>query len=1000
MQIDEEMQDLRSKSDAMDRQEKEAQAKYFEAWKKADELGEVVGKLSGKRIEQNARQENVEKLRRNLKEFTQSDQELQDMLEQYETRVDTLQQSADEEKVQYGKLQKELNQIRESLSAREREMGSFESQEATHNRRVAEREQLIKETARDHSIRGFDLELGDQQIQVFMDKMSKMAKDRNALFDKTRRETQQELQQAQAVLNDINGQKSALNQRKENARSNIANYDRKMGTAQADMNRIEVDEGMKANLESAIKDVRSRLQQAKSKYEAMDWEKTVEQTERALQSLDSDNQRLNSELVEGTNRASETARIDYLRTQVTERQRSLQTMTDAHGDNIKAVVGDSWTVQSLDDDYQSALSRSSANVTQAERQRDGVSRELEQLNFKLKTVRTSLKDKREERRQAGQTVRDALSQGEDFQAGDDDPSTFPDRLAELEKEGEIVQSDAAKQQAQKEYYMDCMDTLKKLNKCRLCTRGFHDDRAGYDNLVRIIERVLSRSENRNPEDEAVETELKLARAAQPSYDVWQRLTERELPVLEEEDAKLASRHETLVADMERQDQLVSERQDEKRDMERLSKNVQNIVKYHNEMISLARQIDELVAKQPDASNLRGLEQIRDELTTNNEQARSARTTLAKLTGERDQARGSMNTMELELRDAQARFDRAVSELKEKMSLEKQITDIKAAVSEQRDSMRSADEELHKLGPKLAKAQTKYEDIDRRGNEKNRQLQEETTRLNRSLGDLQMSNKYIDDYINSGGPQQVPRARSAIQQLKQQVSGLERQMVDITKEVKQIESQLYNVEETKRSICDNQDYRRDKRAVEEVAAEIAELESHDVEAEHNEWKRQAAHWQNVKHRLGAEQGAIVGELKSKDKAFLKLSDDWNVEYKDADYKYKEAHIKVETTKAAVEDLGRYAGALDKAIMKYHTLKMEEINRIIDELWRRTYQGTDVDTILIRSDNEAAKGNKSYNYRVCMVKQDAEMDMRGRCSACLLYTSPSPRDGLLSRMPSSA
>lgn len=67
------------------------------------------------------------------------------------------------------------------------------------------------------------------------------------------------------------------------------------------------------------------------------------------------------------------------------------------------------------------------------------------------------------------------------------------------------------------------------------------------------------------------------------------------------------------------------------------------------------------------------------------------------------------------------------------------------------------------------------------------------------------------------------------------------------------------------------------------------------------------------------------------------------------------------------------------MQYHSLKMEEINRIAEELWKRTYQGTDVDTILIRSDNETARGNRSYNYRVCMVKQDAEMDMRGRCSA---------------------
>ena len=67
------------------------------------------------------------------------------------------------------------------------------------------------------------------------------------------------------------------------------------------------------------------------------------------------------------------------------------------------------------------------------------------------------------------------------------------------------------------------------------------------------------------------------------------------------------------------------------------------------------------------------------------------------------------------------------------------------------------------------------------------------------------------------------------------------------------------------------------------------------------------------------------------------------------------------------------------MKFHSIKMEEINRIIEELWRKTYQGTDVDSILIRSDDASAKGNRSYNYRVCMVKSDVEMDMRGRCSA---------------------
>ena len=35
--------------------------------------------------------------------------------------------------------------------------------------------------------------------------------------------------------------------------------------------------------------------------------------------------------------------------------------------------------------------------------------------------------------------------------------------------------------------------------------------------------------------------------------------------------------------------------------------------------------------------------------------------------------------------------------------------------------------------------------------------------------------------------------------------------------------------------------------------------------------------------------------------------------------------------------KYAKALETAIMKFHSLKMDEINKIIRELWVNTYQG---------------------------------------------------------------
>lgn len=72
------------------------------------------------------------------------------------------------------------------------------------------------------------------------------------------------------------------------------------------------------------------------------------------------------------------------------------------------------------------------------------------------------------------------------------------------------------------------------------------------------------------------------------------------------------------------------------------------------------------------------------------------------------------------------------------------------------------------------------------------------------------------------------------------------------------------------------------------------------------------------------------------------------------------------------------------MKYHSLKMEEVNDTMRHLWNKTYQGTgelssgrraarsrltclfhhrtDIDGIKICSDSEGGATKRSYNYRV--------------------------------------
>ena len=973
-ELDQEMEVLRAQAHEMGDRIKHASAKSEDAWKHAAKFEKTVAELEGKRIEERAKRDSVNRLQRNLKQLDHADEELQKMLEQYEERVQTLQETRQTQTRNYNELTQATETTRKQLGVKQKETGTYEAQKEQFERQVEHRESLIKETAHRHNIRGFDLDVTESQIREFMDRISKMARDQNATLERARRETQEELQKAQATLSRHNEQKSALNQSKESAKAQTTANDRKISNLQMELDKIEIDEGGKAVLESSIEDVEQRLKKGKEDFSKAAWDDQIGTTDSKLRSLDESKEKLDAELIQGTKQAGESARLDYLRKELKDRQKSLDTMVSAHGERITEVVGPNWQPSLLEQEFQDVVQQKSADSKDVEAQRDGTSKELEQVDFRLTGARNDLKRKSEEKRSSEKNVRDAIGE---------EPSGYLEYVDQVQNERDILRKDVDGYSHMKDYYEKVLSYQEQHNECRLCSRKFTGTSKTSD-VEKFRQNVRARMSDAalgriKEELDTSENDLKIARDAYSSYQIWKRLSESEVPNLDSEVQQLNLRRNGLVRKIEEQDQIVSDRQEAKRQVESLSRTVQNIVKYSADITHFESQITELAAKQKDSGLSRGLEQIRDEIAQVNEQARTAKSTLVKLASDKDRGRSQITSLEIEARDIRARISDAVYQLKEKNSLNRQIDDLRTINGEHRDSRGHADKQLQELAPLIEQAQAKYDDISHRGDERERMLRQEASRLSDSVNQLRTANSEIEQYIGRGGQQQLSRANREMESISEELSRLDQEQREITVQVKKIDDQLRNTDDTKREINDNLVFRQDNRALESLCVQIEELESTNAAADKKRYEREGSEWQMERNRLAAEQASIIGQLKSKDDQLQQLLKDWETDYKDAGYKYKEAHIKVETTKAAVEDLARYASALDKAITKYHSLKMEEINRIIEELWRRTYQGTDVDTILIRSENETAKSNKNTNYRVCMVKQDAEMDMRGRCSA---------------------
>jgi DNA repair protein RAD50 len=247
------------------------------------------------------------------------------------------------------------------------------------------------------------------------------------------------------------------------------------------------------------------------------------------------------------------------------------------------------------------------------------------------------------------------------------------------------------------------------------------------------------------------------------------------------------------------------------------------------------------------------------------------------------------------------------------------------------------------------------------------------------GQFDAIQRRIQSFLQGGFQDQLMRIQTNMADKQESIRQLETSLTEAEERVR-----LYNIQQTAvdnliREISDHIKYRQYQRELLDSQARIQEIKTEVAQMESKIDNATGTNVNDRMNRVATEKAGLTGETKQLEDQIKRVRRDLNVEYKDVELNYKKQSIKRKTTEMALSDMDKYAKTLESAIMKFHSLKMEEINRTIRELWINTYRGNDMDTIEIRSDAENTKGNRSYYYRVVMIKHGVELDMRGRCSA---------------------
>ena len=1013
------IEDLREQGEDLTRQMDEVQQAARSRREQATSFFGIVQELKSKQDQVAVRSETMAELRQSIvKMRTESDEWLEEHLQQYEATLARLQSEQAAKAAQLADVQAELAGARAALGTQQAEQGKHQSDRDKYERQLATRAAMIRAAAAQHAIRGFegeDVALRDSEIRAFRERLQKVLQDRRRDVERLQRDHAAEVERATAAISELETKKAARTQDRLAAKQRISAIDKRTAVLQRDVAKLDVDEGAQAVLAATFAELEARLERATAAAQAAGVDAQIEQETSRTWQLESEAERLGRDMVECMRRASERAQLDLRTKEAGERRRRLDTLAATWRDKLAGVVGAGWTPTTLEAAFQAVVQGLVAAAGDARQQVEASQQELKQVEYKLSTIRER------QRKAAAQAaacrtavvdvlraVRSGAEGGHEGEASAAAAATatdaslsvsvsiedYQEELDNLESEILAAEKDISLFDHLKDYYSKSQKVLNRFNKCSHCDRSFADQPRERSKLMEKIAKNLDDQQKRELEQEkdVLETHLGQLRAVRGQYDTYVRL-EAELPGLREELQAAEAQRDGLVRRLEGQDAVFRDADEKRVDVESLGKTVASIAQAARDVAEADEQVAKLKLASPQqqqseseqsaatsaTSTCTSEEEIQALQAANAEQLRAAKTRLARLTDERQRMRDAVSALELERSELKNQLAHAARQAERKADLAGQIQALRDEAGQQREAIQQADQDLEALAPEIARARTMRQDTLQRGQDKEQQAMAARDAVAHTASELRLVDADIDDYVARDGPAQLANNARAIAALEQEIAAQERAAEALAAAVRAAQAEMDNSDREKKNVADNLGYRRNARLLDELRGEVLALEERNAGDDYDRLVGEAKRFEVQHSKLLAERSAIWGSMKTKDEELLRLLAEYEQEYKEAERRYREAHIRVETTKAAIDDLGRYAAALDKAIMQYHGLKMEEVNRIAGELWRATYQGTDIDTILIRSDHETATGKRNYNYRVCMVKQDTEMDMRGRCSA---------------------
>lgn len=736
-----------------------------------------------------------------------------------------------------------------------------------------------------------------------------------------------------------------------------------------------------AGLDEKEKQMEDEVNKQSHKLSERDFESEIENLKVEIYRLEQRIKTLHREKDGITKESVDRVQLDLKREELAEKDRKLKRMIEDNKENIKKVLkGRLPGIENLKKEIGDALRYCVEEHKSLNEKSLVAKQETDMVSLKLQDARAEFSGAQRDRDAKRKVLLTRLNSMWEAQV---DVEAFSTYLQDAVEKKDVRKSQHDMADGMRRMFEPFEKVARANHVCPCCERPFTPQEE--DEFVKK-QRVKSSSTAERLRELAVnysqaEAKVQQLEKLRPVYEDYVKLVVNTIPTTEKLIADLVQEYENKSHALDDLNDLVIHAKMERDQVEKIHQVVDGADKLSQEIKVVRSQIGELEYKlNVSSQGLRSVDEIQSELVTSNDLRDNLNRKLERLLADQMHIKDDFNTASNRLRDVREEKLKVLAELNKVKGLKIERKRLLEQISQAELDFQLKSEELAPLARETERLRRDHTNLAEQVKMDDLEQSKHAAAFESGIQLIHGLNFKIKEYIESGKEHKLRESQERLGQIDAQRQQAEKRKNELSIELNKSRELLQSQAQVKRNIDDNIEYRKKKADVEELASRIEQLEEKivsigDLSACEAELKKALDEKQALVSELDRSKGTVAVYQSSITRNTTELK---QTQYKDIDKRYCGQLIQVKTTEMANKDLDKYYNALDRALMRFHTMKMEEINKIIKELWQQTYRGQDIDYIAIRSDAEGA-GTRSYSYRVVMQSGDAELEMRGRCSA---------------------